>query len=463
MNLSHGIAILLAVPLTAQTFRATRHAGLPTINWGDKFAAGDVDGDGDVDLVVANDNVANQLLFNDGRGRFTDATAGRLTTPLVNATHSVDLVDIDGDADLDILFGNDDFLSNRVYRNNGAGVFADVTATALPSNAEFTQNQVVADFDGDGDVDWFTVDAGMCHFYANNGGGTFADLSSTRLANLPAILGNRFAVTSRAADVDRDGDPDALVYDASTRPFLIRNVAGVLTPATPALPVVAAGNCWFVDLDNDNDPDILAGGGSVVLQNQGNGTFVDFTATAFPTPAGAALACFDADLDADPDVITATRLWRNDGTGRFIAQTQSTTAQFGYALGAAAADFDGDGDIDLAARPNFLRQVDTVAAPVRGASYTLDVHTRTGAGAGVVAFAALGEQRTPFGAFGTLRLEQASLATLGFQAATTSPVRWTWSLPANPVFAGLTLHYQAGVLDPFSGPRLANAIRDGVQ
>ncbi len=69
---------LLTLPLIAQSpFRTTRHAGLPSIYVGDKFAAGDLDGDGDIDLFVANDNSPNQLLLNDGSGRFVDATAGR--------------------------------------------------------------------------------------------------------------------------------------------------------------------------------------------------------------------------------------------------------------------------------------------------------------------------------------------------------------------------------------------------
>ena len=314
---------LLAVPLIAQApFRTTRHAGLPPILIGDKFAAGDLDGDGDIDLFVANDNAANQLLLNDGSGRFVDATAGRFVMqPGPNATHSVDLADIDNDGDRDILIGNDDLLSNRVYVNNGLGFFTDVTATALPPNAEFTECQVVADFDGDGDVDWFTVDGGPCHYYANNGAGVFTDVSATRLAGLPILSGNRYAVTPFATDIDGDGDLDVMIPRYPAPPYLIQNQGGVLSPFPTQLPATATltgSSHWFADYDGDGDADIFAADGSRLLQNQGNGTFVDVTTSAFlgglPTVG---LASFDVDNDGDHDLVTTSRVWWNNGNGTF--------------------------------------------------------------------------------------------------------------------------------------------------
>lgn len=463
-----AVLLLATVSLSAQSpFRTTRHAGLPRIQVGDKFASGDLDGDGDIDLFVANDNAANQLLLNDGLGRFTDATAGRFVMqPGWNASHSVDLADIDNDGDLDILIGNDDNLSNRVYRNNGLGFFTDVTATALPPNAHFTECQVVADFDGDGDVDWFTVDGGPCHYYANNGLGVFTDVSATRLSGLPNLIGARYNVTPFAADVDGDGDLDVMVPAITTAggsTVLLRNQGGVLSPNPTQLPNVVTGfTNWFADVDQDGDPDVFANDGSKLLQNQGNGTFVDVTATAFPSAPANGFASFDADDDGDLDLVTTTTLWLNRGNGTFVAQAASTSLTWGYNLGVAAADFDGDGDIDLPGKPNFLRQVDAPTLPTRGSTYTVEFHTRPGVTSLVGAFVALGAGSVPVGPFGVLRLDPATLATLAVQNVTAGPLVVSWNIPNVPALAGTALHYQSCVLDPVAGTVLSNTIRDVV-
>lgn len=461
-----GCLSLLAVPLLAQSpFRTTRHAGLPAISVGDKYASGDLDGDGDVDLFVANDNSPNQLLRNDGSGRFVDATAGRFVMqPGWNASHSVDLADIDGDGDLDILIGNDDGISNRVYVNSGIGFFTDVTATALPPNAEWTDCQVVADFDGDGDVDWFTVDSGTCHYYVNNGSGVFTDASATRLQGLPALYGNRYDVTPFATDIDGDGDLDVMVPLYSGTPYLIRNQGGVLSPNPTQLPATASGSAhWFADVDGDGDADVFASGGRHLLQNQGNGTFVDVTATAFPTPPTNAIACFDVDNDGDVDLVTTSRLWLNQGNGTFTALVVTTALNNGWNAGVASADFDGDGDIDLPGLPNFLRQVQAPTAPVHGAGYSVEFHARPGATSLVGACGALGAGAIPVGPFGVLRLDPASAVPLAVAFVTTGPLTLNWALPNVPGLAGIPLHYQACVIDPVEGPVVTNTIRDVVQ
>ncbi|MBL8731207.1 MAG: VCBS repeat-containing protein [Planctomycetes bacterium] len=455
---------LLTLPLVGQSpFRTTRHAGLPTINVGDKFAAGDLDGDGDIDLFVANDNSPNQLLLNDGNGRFVDATAGRFVMqPGWNASHSVDLADIDGDGDLDILIGNDDNISNRVYTNDGFGFFTDVTATALPANAWFTENQVVADFDGDGDVDWFTVDGGACHFYANNGVGVFTDASATRLSGLPYLSGHRFDVTPFAVDIDGDGDLDAMIPLYTGAPYLIRNQGGVLSPNPTQLPATAAGAAhWFADYDGDGDPDIFANRGNFLFQNQGNGTFVDVTSQAFPSAPSNAIACVDVDNDGDLDLVTTSRIWLNNGNGTFTALVVATSLSYGFNCGVAAADFDGDGDIDLPGKPNFLRQVNAPTAPARGSNYSVEFHARPGSVVGACAALAVGQ--LPAGPFGVLRLDPATAAPLAVATITTGPLVLSWSLPNLPALAGLELHYQSLVVDALEGPVLGNLIRDVVQ
>ena len=340
-----------------------------------------------------------------------------------------------------------------------------MTATALPVNLEFTENQVVADFDGDGDVDWFTVDGGPCHFYLNNGAGVFTDASATRLAGLPPLAGNRYDVTPFARDIDGDGDLDVMVPRTSGVPYLIRNQGGVLSPNPYQLPAQAAGSAhWFADVDGDGDPDVFANGGSRLYQNQGNGTFVDVTSAAFAAaPGNNGIACFDLDGDGDPDVVTSTRLWLNNGNGTFVAQLATTSLTNGFNAGVASADFDGDGDIDLPGRPNFLRQVFAPIQPVRGASYSVEFHVRPGAASVVGACGALGAGTIPVGPFGVLRLDPATALPLAAGIVSGGPLTLTWTLPNLPALAGLTPHYQSCTLDPVTGPVVGNRIRDVVQ
>ncbi|MEZ6036109.1 MAG: VCBS repeat-containing protein [Planctomycetota bacterium] len=460
------LPLCLPLSLAAQSpFATTRHAGFPFISVGDKFASGDLDGDGDLDLFVANDNSANQLLLNDGDGRFTDATIARFGGPLpAEAAHSVDLADIDNDGDLDVLIGNDDNFSNRVYQNNGLGLFIDVTAIALPPNNAFTECQVVADFDGDGDVDWFTVDGGPCHFYENDGTGVFTDVSATRLSGLPIIYGNRYDVTPAAVDIDGDGDLDVMVPRYTGTPFLIVNQGGVLMPSATQLPPTISGFAhWFADYDNDGDPDIFLDRGRMLLQNQGNGTFVDVTASAFPFTAANNFACFDHDNDGDLDVIGSAQIWNNNGNGTFSALTASTSLLWSYNLGVVSADFDGDGDIDMPGKPNFLRQTFAQNAPVRGAAYSVEFHARPGVTSLVGACGSLGSGILPVGPFGVLGLDPATAASLAVAQVTTGPLTLTWTVPNLPALAGLELDYQALVVDPLDGPLVSNRIRDVVQ
>ena len=120
---------------------------------------GDVDGDGDLDLLLARKSVLwcgalNGLFLNDGSGRFSDQS-WRLPRHFDN-TQAVALGDLDGDGDLDVLCGNVWELYNcggddRLYLNDGTGVFTDATAN-LPPLARQTFAIELTDVDGDCEI-----------------------------------------------------------------------------------------------------------------------------------------------------------------------------------------------------------------------------------------------------------------------------------------------------------------------
>ncbi|MEM8906368.1 MAG: T9SS type A sorting domain-containing protein [Bacteroidota bacterium] len=141
----------------------------------------DADGDEDLDLFVANQD-GNKLLVNDGEGFFMDETASRLPQGIEMDTRKVSVGDVDDDGDLDLFLANVEFTlgsnpQNRIYQNDGSGVFTDVTSTHFPTLNDQTTEGVFYDFDEDGDLDLLL--SNVLHnpllIYRNDGTGTFTD------------------------------------------------------------------------------------------------------------------------------------------------------------------------------------------------------------------------------------------------------------------------------------------------
>ena len=127
-----------------------------------KTAFGDLDGDGDVDALVAN-VLGEDLLINNGSGVFT-LTNANLPPPVVipptrfDISADVALADVDNDGDLDAILANENPFPgstgnrSRLWLNNGSGVFTDAT-NLLPQRIEQTIGILTGDIDGDGDLD----------------------------------------------------------------------------------------------------------------------------------------------------------------------------------------------------------------------------------------------------------------------------------------------------------------------
>lgn len=172
---------------------------------------GDVDNDGDLDLLVANgylnDNADPASLYlNDGTGRFEESAGAVPTAKNGVNPDDIDLADVDGDLDLDVYINLHNG-ENLLWINDGAGVFEDASATLPPlsNDAQYHYGPAFCDVDGDGDRDLFidnTADGYTEQLLINDGVGNFTDETAQR------ITGNIGGDDNLVACLDYDGDGD---------------------------------------------------------------------------------------------------------------------------------------------------------------------------------------------------------------------------------------------------------------
>lgn len=173
-------------------------------------AAGDIDGDGDVDLYVGNAREPKRLYRNDGGGTFTELRDAGEVTASTSYNYGSSFADYDGDGDPDLLVTNID-RPNDLYRNDGRGHFTRDDRALPRDSVGASKGQAWGDFDNDGDLDLFVANGTYKpdqrnYLYLNRGDGTFERVMRGRVST--------DADTSAgvaAADADDDGDLDLFV------------------------------------------------------------------------------------------------------------------------------------------------------------------------------------------------------------------------------------------------------------
>ncbi|MCH2145646.1 MAG: FG-GAP-like repeat-containing protein [Phycisphaerales bacterium] len=307
-----------------------------------EVAIGDVDADGDLDLVIARFR-GNEVWLNDGVGNFSD-TGQELGT---YSSMSIALGDLDGDEDLDIWVANgpapsDPDAPNRVWLNDGNGTFTD-SEQSLGNNESWSV--VLGDVDGDLDLDAFVGNLeNPNRVWLNDGNGQFVDSGQE--------LGDSDTYTVALGDINGDGDLDAWCANFYGDDGLwLNDGSGNYEQSMQAVGMTQNYGVALGDLDGDEDLDAVvcdAQGGDQIWMNNGFGFFSD---SGQRLDGGVKVTLGDLDGDGDLDGWFTTfngidRAMMNDGTGSFTIQEQALEEMMSFS--STLGDLDGDTDLDVA-------------------------------------------------------------------------------------------------------------------
>ena len=347
----------------------------------------DVDGDGDLDLIAANRNERNRLYLNNGTADPWNGVSGSDITTDAGETTSLALGDVDRDGDLDLVAGNDG-QRNRLYLNNGtANPWSGVAGSDITTDAGATWSIALGDADGDGHLDLVAGNLGQRNrLYRNNG--TANPWSGVSGSDVTLDADDTYGVA--LGDVDRDGDLDLMVGNGGQTNRLYLN-DGTADPWGSAAGTDIRAHTddtralALVDIDADGDVDLVAGNfGQRNWYYRNDGIDLGWDGvTAFDvgsdTPPAYSVAVGDIDRDGDLDMVfgnfgVENTVYLNNGTSTpFTPLTAYLLSGRRDTYDVALGDVDGDGDLDLVAGnfnglPNMLYLNDGTATPFLGAA-----------------------------------------------------------------------------------------------
>jgi hypothetical protein len=333
------------------------------------IAVGDYNGDGWEDLYVCQPaGLPNRLYRNNGDGTFDDVSRAAGVDVLDASTMALfgDL-DNDGDPDLIVVAGT----RVLVFRNEGRGKFSRPAQSELKESDATLTSAALADYDRDGDLDLYvcaydfwsaaaTYDAPTPYYdatngppnilYRNRGDGSFEDATA---ASGMGQNNNRFSFAASWADYDRDGWPDLYVANDFGRNNLYRN----------------NGDGTFSDVAAKAGVEDLAAGMSVAWGDYDGDGWLDLYVSNMWSSAGQRLTFNPAFAEVAGDAAVraafqrqarGNSLFRNNGDGTFQDVTAAAGVAFGrWAWGSGLWDYDNDGRLDIFVTNGYITGPDT--------------------------------------------------------------------------------------------------------
>lgn len=344
--------------------------------WTNHMRLTDVDGDDDLDIILANypdffnGSAMTQPLVvyaNDGAGGFTNVSATAVGNH-VGSHHQIAVGDVNGDGAVDVFAPSGSGSAYVLFINDGAGVFTDEADVRLPGGPFPSGGAArMGDADGDGDLDVFCSDGYASggppfgHLYVNDGLGMFEEAAGA----IPNAITGQDIDDVEFFDADRDFDLDLVVnaHSGGTGALWLNDGTGTFA-AGGSIDPPATGNFHYnvapCDVDGDGDLDLWIdniGGGFTeqLLINDGAGNFDDQTGmrvTGNPGSDDNGVVCADIDDDGDLDGVvmslgTAERWLVNDGAGNFTHNAGAFPGPTNCTLWGEFGDLNGDGRFDL--------------------------------------------------------------------------------------------------------------------
>lgn len=323
----------------------------------------DYNNDGKEDVFVANKNqITSNLLYKNNGSTFTQETTGPLFNKKERTIASA-WGDFNNDGYIDVFIVNGTGSVSRLYRNVNGNNFVEIQNSGIAIDAQYFHGAAWFDMDNDGLLDLIITnffETKFHHIYKNNGNQTF-----TRITDNPITQESNRSTMPALADYNNDGLVDVFIPNGDDKAnSLFKNIGnGKFEKVTNAGSITtdlfnSVGASWG-DYNNDGFTDLFVLNASKqpnqLYKNLGNGTFSKVTNTQLTDPLADThnAVWIDHDNDGDLDIFItndngSSFYYINNGNETFTPLTaQLTTGNIPKAMGAASADFNRDGKVDL--------------------------------------------------------------------------------------------------------------------